>query len=108
MKPIKIDWDFVDSHPMTDKPDEDSPELTDEDFARMRPASAVLPEIFGAELAAEMHKPKGSRPRKDNPKVFVGIRLDTEIVDSFKATGRGWQTRMNDALKEWLREHSAA
>jgi uncharacterized protein (DUF4415 family) len=55
-----------------------------------------------------MLKPKGGRPRKDNPKVFVGIRLDTEIVDSFKASGRGWQTRMNDALKEWLREHSAA
>ena len=79
MKPIKIDWDFVDSHPMADKPDEDSPELTDEDFARMRPASTVLPEIFGAELAAEMLKPKGGRPRKNNPKVFVGIRLDTEI-----------------------------
>ena len=51
-----IDWDFIDSHPMADKPDEDSPELTDEDFASMRPASEALPEIFGATLAAEMLK----------------------------------------------------
>ena len=46
MKPThNIDWEFIDSHPMADKPDEDSPELTDEDFTRMRPASEALPEI---------------------------------------------------------------
>ncbi len=69
MKPThNIDWVFIDSHPMADEPDEDSPELTDEDFARMRPASEELPEIFGATLVAEMLKPKGGRPRTDTPK----------------------------------------
>jgi uncharacterized protein (DUF4415 family) len=31
-----------------------------------------------------------------------------EVIDAFRATGKGWQTRMDEALKDWLREHSAA
>ena len=84
-KLIFCDWDFIDSHPMADKPDEDSPELTDEDFTRMRPASEALPEILGATLAAEMLKPKGGRPRTDTPKVFTGIRLDADVLEAFRA-----------------------
>ncbi|SJM96046.1 BrnA antitoxin family protein [Crenothrix polyspora] len=86
--------------------DPDTYELNDEDFTRMRPAYEVLPEIFGADIAAEMLKPKGGRPRTDTPKVFTGIRLDSDILEAFRATGKGWQTRMNDALKEWLKEHA--
>jgi len=82
-------------------------ELTAADFARMRPASEVLPQIFGASMAAQMLKPKGGRPRVDNPKVYTGIRLDAEVVSAFRATGSGWQTRINNALKDWLRTHSA-
>jgi uncharacterized protein (DUF4415 family) len=87
--------------------DPDSPEWTEEDFARARPASEVLPEIFGAEAAAEMLKPKGGRPPKENPKVFTGIRLDADVLAAFKATGKGWQTRINEALKDWLKDHAA-
>jgi len=86
--------------------DPDTFELNDADFARMRPASEVLPELFGAAMAAEMLKPKGGRPRVDNPKVYTGIRLDAEVVNAFRATGAGWQTRINNALKDWLRTHS--
>ncbi len=87
--------------------DPDTFELNDVEFQRMRPATEVLPEIFGTTIAAEMLKPKAGRPRKGNPKVFTGIRLDVEVVDAFKATGKGWQTRINDALKDWLKTHSA-
>jgi len=105
---LKINWEAIDSYPMADSPDEDSPELTNEDFARMRPASEVLPELFGETLAAEMLKPKGGRPKSESPKVFTGIRLDPDVLNAFKATGKGWQTRINEALKEWLKEHSGA
>jgi uncharacterized protein (DUF4415 family) len=37
--------------------------------------------------------------------VFTGIRLDADVVDTFKATGKGWQTRMNAALRDWLKKH---
>jgi uncharacterized protein (DUF4415 family) len=81
-------------------------ELTADDFANARPASEALPEIFGAELAAEMLNPiKPGRPRSDTPKIFTGIRLDAEVLEAFKATGKGWQTRINNALKDWLKEH---
>jgi len=36
----------------------------------------------------------------------IAIRFDKDILAAFRATGRGWQTRMNDALKEWLKEHA--
>ncbi|MEI6747477.1 MAG: BrnA antitoxin family protein [Methylococcaceae bacterium] len=34
------------------------------------------------------------------------IKLDEDVLAQFRATGQGWQTRINDALKEWLAEHS--
>lgn len=48
------------------------------------------------------------RPNVESPKVFTGIRLDADVVESFKSTGKGWQTRMNAALRDWLKTHSAA
>ena len=35
--------------------------------------------------------------------MFTGIRLDADVIDTFKATGKGWQTRMNAALRDWLK-----
>lgn len=48
------------------------------------------------------------RPKLDRPKVLLTVRYDADIIDAFKATGDGWQTRMNDALREWLRARDAA
>ncbi len=81
--------------------EDDSPELTDEDFARMRPAKEVLPPAF---LKA-LKEGRVGRPKAESPKQKVTIRLDADIVEQFRATGKGWQTRMNDALKDWLQEH---
>ena len=33
------------------------------------------------------------------------VRFDLDILAAFKATGKGWQTRMNDTLREWLKDH---
>lgn len=58
---------------------------TDEEFAQMRP--------------------RGGRPKLANPKVSVTIRYDADIIERFRASGEGWQTRMNDALHDWLSTH---
>lgn len=50
------------------------------------------------ELAANMRKNLGGRPKSHSPKVSVNIRLNAETVAKFKATGKGWQSRMSDAL----------
>jgi len=87
--------------------DDENPEWTDEMFARSRPASEVLPEILGPEAAAELLKPRG-RPRAAEKKTPINIRLDSDVVDAFKSRGKGWQSRINEALREWLKEHPAA
>lgn len=70
--------------------DPDTYELTDEEFKRLRP-----------------FVPRG-RPRSLAPKVLVSIRYDADIVERFRAGGDGWQTRMNDALRDWLQQHQPA
>ena len=64
------DWDAV-----------DSPELTDVMLKQLKPARGP------------------GRPRALNPKQSVTLRLDREVVSHFKATGAGWQTRINATLK---------
>jgi uncharacterized protein (DUF4415 family) len=73
---------------------DENPEWTPEDFARARPASEVLP----PELLAQFKAGVG-RPRLENPKVPVKLRLDGDVVEALRATGPGWQTRINDMLK---------
>jgi uncharacterized protein (DUF4415 family) len=48
---------------------------------------------------------KGGRPKSENPKEQVSIRFDAAVLAAFRASGEGWQTRMNDVLRDWLREH---
>ena len=45
------------------------------------------------------------RPKSDSPKHALTIRMDRDIVQQFRASGRGWQTRINAALKDWLKHH---
>ena len=47
------------------------------------------------------------RPAGTGAKEQVAIRIDRDVLAAFRAGGAGWQTRMNDALREWLKEHSA-
>lgn len=73
-------------------------ELTREDIRSMRSAAEVLP----PELAAILPKRKpGQRGPQHAPvKVQVSLRLDADVVALYKATGRGWQTRINEDLKK--------
>ena len=85
--------------------DDDAPEMDDAWFAKASPAREVLPQIFPPALAAEMLKPKRGRPPKTSPKTQLTLRVDTDVLEAFRAGGAGWQTRMNDALREWLDTH---
>lgn len=49
---------------------------------------------------------KKGRPASESPKVAVNIRYSPEVVAAFRSTGNGWQTRMDAALKDWLRHHT--
>ena len=43
------------------------------------------------------------RPPSENPKVSVTIRLDADVVDYFRGLGPGWQTRVNELLKQFAK-----
>lgn len=74
----------------------DIPELTEDDFKRMRPVRETHPDIVDAWNRGELRR---CGPQKTPTKVATTIRLDPDIVDYFKAGGRGWQTRLNDTLR---------
>lgn len=42
---------------------------------------------------------KGGRPKATHPKQMVTLRLDADVVECFRNSGPGWQTRMNEALR---------
>ena len=46
------------------------------------------------------------RPLGSGTKTQVTLRIDVEVLAKFKATGDGWQTRINDALKSWVQTHA--
>jgi len=91
--------------PNPERTDDDAPEATAEWFAKARPASEVLADLLGNDAAREMLKPKRGRPALAQPKEHVNIRLDADVVGAFKGSGAGWQTRLNNALREWLKAH---
>ena len=72
---------------------DDAPELTADFFES-------ADEFKGPQLV------KRGRPKAEKVLKRITIRLAPEVVDQFKASGPGWQTRMNAALADWLKNHS--
>ncbi len=86
--------------------DPDTWESTDEEFARARPASEVLPpEIYAGLVALQQRRARG-RPPLETPKIATAIRFDADVLAGLRATGKGWQTRVNDAMRQWLAQKS--
>jgi uncharacterized protein (DUF4415 family) len=73
--------------------DDDNPEWTDADFARAKPFKEEFPELYAA-----WKKARG-RPRVVKPKVHIGFRLDADLVAAIRASGPGYNARVDKALK---------
>ena len=65
--------------------DTDTFEISDEYFSRLRPLG---------------------RPKLACVKKSTTIRFSDDVLTSFRSTGKGWQTRMDNALRDWLKTHS--
>lgn len=48
------------------------------------------------------------RPKSDNRKLLISVRYSPEVVAYFKSTGEGWQSRMDEALREYVKRRRAA
>ena len=64
-----------------------------------------LPELT-ADMLARATVNRGGRPRSSSNKVLLSVRYSREVVDFFRSTGDGWQSRMDGALKEYVAQHS--
>lgn len=94
--PSKTDWAKVDittDEELTRQAKADGTMLTDEQLTNTKPI-ADFPELQTVL--------KRGRPRKTNPKQPTTIRLDTEVIGFFKSYGKGWQTEINDVLRNYV------
>ncbi len=78
---LKSDLAHIDAHSIKPEEYEELPELTDEMLTR-----------------AKVNK--GGRPVSQNPRKLISLRLPAEVIERWKATGPGWQTRMADQLSK--------
>lgn len=90
-------------------PDE-TPELTGDEMDRpdsvWRIGERVVPPEEGkAAFRAALRR---GRPKANITKESLTVRYDADIVAAFRASGPGWQSRMNAALREWLETHTPA
>lgn len=84
----------------------ENPEWTKTTFAKAKPASEVLPGVFGASAARRLLKPRG-RPKSGTARTSISIRLPPDTLARWKATGPGWQTRMAEALDKAIPKDAA-
>lgn len=75
------DWDAV-----------DVPEWTEEMFRRAKPASEVFPDF-------DFPNPRPRGPQRTPTKLQTTVRFDRDVIEYFRGTGPGWQTRMNETLR---------
>jgi uncharacterized protein (DUF4415 family) len=71
--------------------DIDNPEWTEAMFSRAQRGTAAARRV--------------GRPKAESPKQSTTLRLDEDVIECFKRDGHGWQTRMNEALREYITEH---
>jgi uncharacterized protein (DUF4415 family) len=86
---IATDLSRLDTHEVEPDEYEEIPELTDDFFDK-------------AEFRVGDRVVRRGRPPLDAPKRLVSLRLDQDVIDRFRATGRGWQSRVNAVLRDHL------
>ncbi len=95
LKSIKSDLKKVDKHTIQSNEYDELPELTDAMFDR------AVYKVGGVAKPA----PRRRGFQKTPTKVALQLRLPREVVDYFKEEGTGWQTRIGEALKIWIKHH---
>ncbi len=76
-------------------------ELSAANMKRFHPAPEVLPKTMLVKLNVRVAQKAPTKER-------ITIRLSPEVVQPFRDTGDGWQTRVDAALKDWLKSHKPA
>jgi len=86
--------------------DPDNPEWSADDFQQSKPAKEFFDAKVYENWVALKRRPGERGPQKSAVKERITIRLSPDIVSRFRETGPGWQTRVDEALADWLSTHS--
>jgi uncharacterized protein (DUF4415 family) len=97
----------VDAHEIQSDEYVEIPELTDEsvEHGQWLIAGVEMPVEEGKEAFRKALK--RGRPKASVTKISTTIRLDADVLEALRATGHGWQTRLNQVLRKWLKDHPA-
>ncbi|HHW7567143.1 TPA: BrnA antitoxin family protein [Mannheimia haemolytica] len=83
--------------------DIENPEWTKEDIDNALVFSQMPKELQA--LVVQSQAKKRGRPVSQNKKVSVTIRYSSNVIEAFKATGKGWQSRMNKVLEDYIAQY---
>ncbi len=86
---------------MASAPDDENPEWTRAEMRAARPVLEVVSAVFGPKAAAVLKRGRG-RPGKLDKKVNQTLRLDPDVLEAYRLEGSGWQTRINEVLREHM------
>lgn len=75
--------------------DDDSPATSEEDW------DGAIMKQAGTPVGKVRTRGPGKRPRKKQ----IALRISPEVLAFFRATGKGWQTRMDEVLQEYVKKH---
>lgn len=85
---------------------------SEEEDQRIREAAMEDPDaqpLTDAQLQAMVPiKSLRGRPKVENKKLLVSVRYSPEVIDYFRATGEGWQARMDEVLRRYVARHRKA
>jgi uncharacterized protein (DUF4415 family) len=84
-----------------ERPDQDNPEWTAAEIKKAHPALDVVGEVFGKHASTELRRGRG-RPPKEDRKINQTIRIDPDVLAAYRQQGPGWQTRINQVLREHM------
>ena len=84
----RTDLARLDAHVIQPEEDDEIPEITDAMMARAVPGPGL-----------ELVRRGRGRPKVENPKRQVTMRLDTDVIEAMRASGPGWQDRANEVLR---------
>lgn len=89
------DLSKVDAHVIQPEEYDELPEWTDEMFEQ-------------ADVRINGKLVSRGRPKSDNPKEAISIRLSPDVLAAFREMGPGWQTRIDEVLRDWVAEYRKA
>lgn len=90
---LQSDLAKVDAHIITHAEYAEIPELSENFFDR------ADENVNGVLVKRGRGRPSGAK------KTQMNLRIDNDLIAAYKSQGEGWQTRMNDALREWAKLH---